>query len=224
MRLLIVEDDVKSAAYLRKGLTENGFVIDIARDGEQAVHLARECSYDLIVLDIMLPRMNGWSVLAAIRGRKDQTPVICLTACDEVHDRVKGLECGADDYLTKPFAFSELLARIRTVLRRARFRQAEIVRVADLELDVPRQRALRGGRRLDLTPKEFLLLSLLARRAGEVLSRTIIAEQVWDMNSDCDTNVLDVHVRRLRSKVDDPFSIKLIRTVRGAGYILDAHE
>ena len=224
MRLLIVEDEPKTAAYLKKGLSENGFVADLAHDGDQAIGFAERSNYDLIVLDIMLPRRDGWSVLAHLRASGDQTPVICLTARDAVDDRVKGLRAGADDYLTKPFAFSELLARIHTVLRRAPQRAPDCIRIADLELDLPRQRAVRAGHRLELTPKEFLLLSLLARNAGNVLSRTVIAEQVWDMNFDCDTNVVDVHVRRLRSKVDDPFPQKLIRTVRGVGYSLKPEE
>lgn len=224
MRLLIVEDEPKTAAYLKKGLSENGFVADVVHDGDQAIAFAEASKYELIVLDIMLPRRNGWSVLEYLRSRGDHTPVICLTARDAVDDRVKGLRAGADDYLTKPFAFSELLARIHTVLRRAPHRAPDSVRVSDLEVDLTKQRATRGGHRLDLTPKEFLLLSLLARNAGNVLSRTVIAEQVWDMNFDCDTNVVDVHVRRLRSKVDDPFSQKLIRTVRGVGYSLKVED
>jgi two-component system copper resistance phosphate regulon response regulator CusR len=221
MRLLIVEDEPKTAAYLKKGLGENGFVTDLAHDGDQALNFTAAAKYDLIVLDIMLPKRDGWSVLEALRANGNETPVICLTARDAVEDRVKGLQSGADDYLTKPFAFSELLARIRTVLRRSPQRAAEMIRIADLEVDLPRQRAVRAGRRLDLTQKEFSLLSLLARNAGNVLSRTAIAEQVWDMNFDCDTNVVEVHVRRLRSKVDDPFARKLIRTVRGVGYALE---
>lgn len=221
MRLLIVEDEPKTAAYLRKGLGENGFVIDLAQDGDQALNFTEAAKYDLIVLDIMLPRRDGWSVLEALRARGDATPVICLTERDAVEDRVKGLQGGADDYLTKPFAFSELLARVRTVLRRSPQRAPDLIRIADLEVDLARQRATRAGRRLELTQKEFSLLSLLARNAGNVLSRTGIAEQVWDMNFDCDTNVVDVHVRRLRLKVDDPFPRKLIRTVRGVGYALE---
>ena len=224
MRLLIVEDEPKTAAYLKRGLSENGFVADLAHDGDQAIGFAETSKYDLIVLDIMLPRRDGWSVLAHLRANRDQTPVICLTARDAVDDRVKGLRAGADDYLTKPFAFSELLASIHTVLRRAPQRAPECIRIVDLELDLAKQRAVRGGRRLELTPKEFLLLSLLARNVGNVLSRTVIAEQVWGMNFDCDTNVVDVHVRRLRSKVDDPFAQKLIRTVRGVGYSLKPEE
>lgn len=221
MRLLVVEDEPKTAAYLKKGLGENGFVIDLAHDGEQALCFTEAAKYDLIVLDIMLPKRNGWAVLDALRAGGNVTPVICLTARDAVEDRVKGLRGGADDYLTKPFAFSELLARVHTVLRRSPQRASDVIRIGDLEIDLARQRATRAGRRLDLTQKEFSLLSLLARNSGIVLSRTAIAEQVWDMNFDCDTNVVDVHVRRLRSKVDDPFPRKLIRTVRGVGYALE---
>lgn len=221
MRVLVVEDEPKTAAYLKKGLGENGFVVDVAREGEQALAFVEASRYDVLILDIMLPGRDGWSVLSQVRARGDQTPVICLTARDAVDDRVRGLRAGADDYLTKPFAFSELLARIHTVLRRSPQVVPNKIRVADLEIDVARQRAVRAGCRLELTPKEFLLLTLLARNAGHVLSRTAISEQVWDMNFDCDTNVVDVHVRRLRSKVDDPFADKLIRTVRGVGYSLD---
>jgi two-component system copper resistance phosphate regulon response regulator CusR len=221
MRILVVEDEPKIAAFLRKGLTENGFVVDVARQGDDGLHLARTGSYDLVILDIMLPNLDGWAILTALRQEGKQTPVLYLTARDAVHDRVKGLELGADDYLVKPFAFSELLARVRSVLRRGPARQTETIRVADLEVDLVRHRAFRAGHRLDLTPKEFALLSLLARRAGDVLSRTLIAEQVWDMNFDSDTNVVDVHIRHLRSKVDDPFERKLIHTVRGVGYVLE---
>jgi two-component system copper resistance phosphate regulon response regulator CusR len=221
VRVLIVEDEPKSAAYLRKGLTENGYIADLAQDGEDGLYLAQNSDYDLLILDVMLPRLDGWSVVAELRRAGKQTPVLFLTARDSVPDRVKGLDLGADDYLVKPFAFSELLARIRTVLRRGPARRSEMLRYADLELDPLSHKAARDGKRLDLTPKEFLLLSLFVRRAGEVLSRTLIAEQVWDMNFDCGTNVVDVHVRRLRSKVDDPFRRKLIHTIRGAGYVLE---
>ncbi len=221
MRLLIVEDDKKTAAYLQKGLSENGLVVDIADQGEEGLFLATMREYDLIVLDVMLPKRDGWSVVAEIRRSGKQTPVLFLTARDRVQDRVKGLELGADDYMVKPFAFSELLARIRSILRRGQAWQLEIVRVADLEIDLRGHKARRGGTRLDLTPKEFALLSLLARRTGEVLSRTLITEQVWDMNFDSDTNIVDVAVRRLRTKVDDPFPTKLIHTIRGVGYVLE---
>ena len=221
MKLLVVEDDPKTAAYLRKGLSENSFVVDLAADGEEALHLADTGTYDAIVLDVMLPIRDGWQVLRELRRSRRRTPVICLTARDAVEDRVRGLDLGADDYLVKPFAFSELLARIRSLLRRGPVRELEVLRIADLELDLLRRRATRAGARLDLTPKEFSLLSLLARHAGEALSRTVIAEQVWDMNFDSDSNVVDVHVRRLRAKIDEPFATPLLHTVRGVGYVLE---
>jgi two-component system copper resistance phosphate regulon response regulator CusR len=221
MKILVVEDEPKTASYLRNGLAENGFVADVSHRGDDGLYAASAGDYDLIILDVMLPEQDGWSVLSALRAAGRSTPVLFLTARDGVQDRVKGLELGADDYLVKPFAFSELLARVRSVLRRGPGRHPDVLRVADLEIDVTRHHASRDCRRLDLTPKEFLLLSLFARRAGEVLSRTFIAEQVWDMNFDPGTNVVDVHVRRLRSKVDEPFERKLIRTVRGLGYVLE---
>jgi two-component system copper resistance phosphate regulon response regulator CusR len=220
MKILVVEDEPKTARFLQNGLREAGFVVDVAGDGEEAIHLAKELAFDLIVLDVMLPKADGWHVLSALRRDAIQTPILLLTAKDAVADRVRGFELGGDDYLVKPFAFSELLARIRALLKRAPMRQEETFRVADLELDLPRHRANRAGQRLDLTSKEFVLLSLLVRRSGEVLSRTMIAESVWDMNFDSDTNVVDVNVRRLRSKVDDPFARKLIKTIRGVGYVL----
>jgi two-component system copper resistance phosphate regulon response regulator CusR len=221
MRILIVEDEPKTSAYLAKGLGEHGFVVDVADRGDCGLQLAQTIEFDLVVLDVMLPGLMGWSVLSALRQSGRQTPVLFLTARDAVDDRVKGLELGADDYLVKPFAFSELLARVRSILRRGPARQLEVLRIADLEIDLSRSRVLRAGERLELTPREFGLLSLLVRRAGEVLSRTLIAEQVWDMNFDSDTNVIDVHIRRLRSKVDDPFGKKLIHTVRGKGYVVE---
>jgi two-component system, OmpR family, copper resistance phosphate regulon response regulator CusR len=217
----MVEDDRKTAAFLSKGLSENGFIVDIAGNGEEGLLLARRREYDLIILDIMLPERDGWSVLTEIRRSSNSIPVLFLTARDSVHDRVKGLELGGDDYLVKPFAFSELLARIRSVLRRGLSRQSEIVSIADLKIDLVKHKATRGEIQLGLTAKEFALLSLLARRRGEVLSRTYIAEQVWDMNFDSDSNVVDVAVRRLRRKVDDPFTEKLIRTIRGVGYVIE---
>lgn len=221
MKILIVEDEAKTAAYLRQGLEESGFVIDVAENGEDGIHLARDGSYDLIILDVMLPIRDGWSVIGDLRRRGVTTPVLFLTARDAVHDRVKGLELGADDYLVKPFAFSELLARVRTILRRGGVRPSPVLKVSDLGIELERHRATRAGKVLELTPKEFLLLSLLVRRAGNVLSRTLIAEQVWNINFDGDSNVVDVHIRRLRSKVDDPFERKLIHTIRGMGYVLE---
>jgi two-component system copper resistance phosphate regulon response regulator CusR len=221
MKLLLVEDDPKTMAALQKGLAENGFVVDAAATGDDGLHLARTGAYDLVVLDILLPGRDGLQILRDLRAAGCQTPILFLTARDAVADRVKGLELGADDYLVKPFAFSELLARVRTILRRGPARVPDVVRVADLEIDPTRHRASRSGRPLDLTPKEFALLSLLARRTGEVLTRTLITEQVWDVNFDPDANVVDVHVRRLRAKVDDPFDTKLIHTVRGVGYVLE---
>lgn len=224
MKILVVEDEAKTARFLQTGLREAGFVVDLAGDGLEAIHLAGELPFDLIVLDVMLPKADGWQVLVALRREGIDRPILLLTSKDAVDDRVRGFELGADDYMVKPFAFSELLARIRSLLRRSPLRQQEVLRVADLEIDLARHRAIRSGQRVDLTAKEFVLLTLLARRAGEVLSRTMIAEAVWDMNFDSDTNVVDVNVRRLRSKVDDPFPRKLIKTVRGVGYVLNAEE
>jgi len=224
MKILVVEDEPKTGAYLRKGLSEAGFVTDLVDNGEDGCHCAGTAEYDLIVLDVMLPGRDGWSTLTGLRQGGNRTPVIMLTARDAVRDRVRGLEIGADDYLVKPFAFSELLARIRSVLRRGPVRQVDAIRIADLEIDCVRLKASRQGKRLDLTPREFSLLSLFARRAGEVLSRTLIAEQIWDMNFDSDSNVVDVHVRRLRAKVDEPYDVKLIHTTRGVGYVLEDRQ
>ncbi|MBI5487750.1 MAG: heavy metal response regulator transcription factor [Deltaproteobacteria bacterium] len=221
MRILLVEDEAKTAAYLRRGLAENGFTVELAARGDDGLHLALGEGFDLLILDVLLPGLDGWSLLAELRRAGRTTPAIFLTARDAVADRVKGLDLGADDYLVKPFAFSELLARVRSILRRGPVRRDEVLRIADLEIDPSRRRATRAGLRLDLTPKEFALLELLARRRGHPQSRTVIAEEVWDVNFDCDSNVVDVHIRRLRAKVDDPFPQKLIRTVRGVGYALD---
>jgi two-component system copper resistance phosphate regulon response regulator CusR len=224
MKILIVEDDPSMGGYLKQGLTEAGFVVDVVRNGLDGLHSALEDEYELIVLDVMLPGIDGWAVLQSLRRAGKHVPVLFLTARDQVDDRVKGLELGADDYLVKPFAFSELLARIRNLLRRGKTRDPEFMRVADLELDLMRRRATRSGKRIELTAKEFALLELLLRRQGEVLPRSLIASQVWDMNFDSDTKVIDVAVRRLRAKIDDEFEPKLIRTVRGMGYVLEGPE
>lgn len=224
MRLLIVEDEPKTGGYLHQGLSEAGHVVDLARTGIDGLHLARTGDYDLVVLDVMLPGLDGWQVLKALRDEGHGVPVLFLSARDDVADRVRGLELGADDYLVKPFAFSELLARLRTLLRRGTAKEPERLSVADLELDQIRRRAVRQGRRIDLTAKEFALLQLLMRRQGEVLSRALIASQVWDMNFDSDTNVVDVAIKRLRSKVDEPFPERLIHTVRGMGYVLEVRS
>jgi two-component system copper resistance phosphate regulon response regulator CusR len=220
MRILVVEDEPKTGSYLKQGLSEASFVVDLVRDGNDGLHAAMTAEYDLIVLDVMLPGRDGWSVLRALRESGNNTPVLFLTARDQVDDRVKGLELGADDYLVKPFAFSELLARVRTLLRRGKTKEPEVLRVADMELDLFRRRVVRSGKRIDLTAKEFALLELLLRRHDEVLPRSLIASQVWDMNFDSDTNVIEVAVRRLRAKIDDGFEPKLIQTVRGMGYVL----
>ncbi len=221
MRLLVIEDDAKTAAYLRQGLSEHSFIVDTMAGGDDGLHAALTSRYDLIILDILLPQRDGWSVLTELRRHEVQASILMLTAQDAVPDRVKGLELGADDYLVKPFAFSELLARVRALLRHGQPRQPEMYHLADLQVDVLRHRAQRGGIKLDLTPQEFALLSLLVRHAGEVLSRTLIAEQVWDMNFHSDTNVVDVAIRRLRRKVDEPFDTRLIHTIRAVGYVLE---
>ncbi len=222
MRILLIEDEKKTVAFLAKGLGEGGFIVDTARDGEAGLKLARVARYDLLIVDVMLPNKDGWAVVAELRAEGKHTPILFLTARDSVRDRVKGLELGGDDYLVKPFAFSELMARVRSLLRRSPTQRSEQLRIEDLEIDTRRHKAVRAGMALHLTAKEFLLLALLARSAGDVVSRSEIAEQVWDINFETDTNVVDVMVRRLRAKVDDPFKTKLIHTVRGAGYVLKA--
>src|SRR6266853_4831304 len=220
MRILLIEDENKTAAYLAKGLGEAGFQVTTAPDGEMGLDLALATTFDLFIIDIMLPKRDGWSIVATLKRKEIRTPILLLTARDSVRDRVKGLELGADDYLVKPFAFPELLARVRSVLRRAPQQQPEHLRIEDLELDTERHKASRSGVPLNLTPKEFLLLAHLVRSTGAVVSRAEIAEHVWDVGFTTDTNVVDVVVRRLRAKVDDPFKTKLIHTIRGVGYVL----
>lgn len=223
MKILIVEDEAKISEYLQQGLTEAGILVDLARNGLDGHHQAMTESYDLVILDVMLPDIDGWKILQSLRDAGNKVPVLFLTARDSVDDRVKGLELGADDYLVKPFAFAELLARVRTLLRRGAAPAIETsLKVADLELDLMRRRVTRAGQRIFLTAKEFALLELLIRHENEVLPRSLIASQVWDMNFDSNTNVIDVAIRRLRAKIDDAFDRKLIHTVRGMGYVLEA--
>ncbi len=225
MKILIVEDEIKTGEYLRQGLREAGFNADLVHSGLDGLHMAQEGDHDLLILDVMLPGMDGWRILKTLRAHGKQVPVLFLTAKDHVDDRVKGLELGADDYLIKPFSFAELLARVRTILRRGRNgTEVTVLQVLDLELDLLRRRVSRAGKRIDLTAKEFSLLELLMRRQGEVLPRSLIASQVWDMNFDSDTNVIEVAMSRLRAKIDDGHETKLIQTVRGMGYVLEAPE
>ena len=225
MKILIVEDEPKTGDYLRQGLREAGFSVDLVQDGLDGLHLGIEGDQDLIILDVMLPRMDGWGVLQALTQAGITTPIIFLTAKDQVEERVRGLELGAADYLVKPFSFAELLARVRNVLRRGpAVMESAVLKVADLEVDLLRRRVSRAGKRIDLTPKEFGLLELLVRRQGEVLPRSLIASLVWDMNFDSDTNVIEVAMRRLRAKIDDGFEVRLIQTVRGMGYVLEANR
>jgi len=223
MKILIVEDEPKTGDYLKQGLTEAGFITDLARDGWEGLELAKVGHYDLMILDVMLPGLNGWQVLEGVRRSGIDMPILFLSARDQVEDRVKGLELGADDYLVKPFAFAELLARVRSLVRRGNTNlEAAVLKTADLELDLLRRRAMRASHKIELTAKEFALLELFMRRQGEVLPRSLIASQVWDMNFDSDTNVIDVAVRRLRIKIDEGYELKLIHTVRGMGYVLEA--
>ncbi|OUM00087.1 heavy metal response regulator transcription factor [Variovorax sp. JS1663] len=223
MHILVVEDEQKLGEYLRKGLAESGFSVELSRDGIEGKNMALTGNYDALVLDVMLPGIDGFKVLEAVR-KSSAMPVLMLTARDDVEDRVKGLESGADDYLAKPFAFTELLARVRALLRRGPLQEAARHTLDDLQLDLTTRKANRGGKRLDLTAKEFALLSLLLRRQGQVLSRAVLADQVWGMNFDSETNVVEVAIRRLRSKIDDPFDVKLLHTVRGMGYVLERRD
>jgi two-component system copper resistance phosphate regulon response regulator CusR len=223
VKLLIVEDELKTADYLRKGLTEQGCAVDVAHDGIDGRHLALVHDYDVVVLDAMLPGIDGFELLRALRAVK-QTPVIMLTARDSIEDRVRGLHDGADDYLVKPFSFLELLARLQALKRRGRSQEPTHLKIADLQVDLIARKAWRGAERIELSAKEFSLLAVLARRQGEILSKTAIAELVWDMSFDSNTNVVEVAIKRLRAKVDAPFPTKLLHTVRGMGYVLEPRE
>jgi len=224
MKILVVEDEVKTGDYIKQGLIESGFVVELVRTGLDGHHKSMIGDYELIVLDVMLPDIEGWKILSSLRESGKFTPVLFLTARDHVNDRVKGLELGADDYLVKPFAFAELLARVRTLIRRGTSVPNNTLHIADLELDIPSRVTKRGGKVINLTTKEFTLLELIVRRQGEVLPRSLIASQVWDMNFDSDTNVIDVAIRRLRAKIDDDFPVKLIQTVRGMGYKMSVDD
>ncbi|MDP3709608.1 MAG: heavy metal response regulator transcription factor [Polaromonas sp.] len=221
MRILTVEDEPKFAAHIKQALVDIGFVVDIARDGIEGKHMALEGSYDLMLLDVMLPGIDGFGVLQAVREKKD-FPIILLTARDTVEDRVKGLQMGADDYVVKPCALPELLARVQALLRRGHVQDLAVLQLGDLQLNLVKHRATRSGKRLDLSAQDFKFLALFLRRQGQVLSRTVVAEKIWDISFDCDSNVVDVAVRRLRKKIDDPFPVKLLHTVRGVGYIMEA--
>jgi two-component system copper resistance phosphate regulon response regulator CusR len=223
MKILIVEDELKTADYLHKGLTEQGCTVDLAHNGIDGQHLALEHDYDVIVLDAMLPGLDGFQVLRELR-RVRQTPVIMLTARDGVEDRIRGLQDGADDYLVKPFSFLELLARLQALTRRGRTQEPMQLRIGDLQIDLASRKAQRSGVRIDLTAKEFALLAVLARRKGEILSKTAIAELVWDMNFDSNVNVVEVAIKRLRAKIDGPFGTRLLHTIRGMGYVLEQRD
>lgn len=222
MKIMVAEDEPKTGVYLKQGLTEAGFVVDLVTNGIDAVQQALDEPYDLLILDVMMPGLEGWQVLEKVRAAGSDTPALFLTARDRVEDRVKGLELGADDYLIKPFAFSELLARVRSLLRRGSSTSVlTSLAIEDLHVDLLKRRVERGGQRIDLTAKEFMLLEFLLRRRGEVLSKSLIASTVWDINFDSDTNIIEVAIRRLRAKIDDDFPVKLIHTVRGMGYFID---
>ncbi|AZC26800.1 MULTISPECIES: heavy metal response regulator transcription factor [Pseudomonas] len=224
MRILVIEDEPKTADYLHQGLTESGYIVDRANNGVDGLHLIEQQPYELVILDVNLPGKDGWQVLANMH-RQYTARVMMLTARGRLEDKVRGLDMGADDYLVKPFQFPELLARVRTLMRRSEpVAQPEVLQVADLQLDPRRHRAYRGDRRIDLTTKEFTLLHVLMRHSGEVLTRTQIISLVWDMNFDCDTNVVEVSISRLRAKIDDASELKLIHTLRGVGYVLEIRQ
>jgi heavy metal response regulator len=224
MRLLLIEDEEKVSRFIVKGLAAERFAVDVAADGDRGLELAQTYSYDLIILDLMLPGLSGTEVLRLVRRQNERVPVLVLTARDAINDKVEHFEIGADDYLTKPFAFAELLVRVKALLRRGAVSRANTLRVADLEIDRLTQQVRRGGLRIELTGKEYALLEYLMTNAGRVLSRTMIIEHVWDQSFDGATNIVDVYVRHLRNKIDDPFERKLIRTVRGVGYAIGGEE
>jgi two-component system copper resistance phosphate regulon response regulator CusR len=221
MRLLLVEDEKKLADFIVRGLRAEGFAVDVAYEGAEGWHMASETEYDLIILDLMLPEVNGTEVLRRLKKKGSLAAVLVLTARDATRDKVENFEAGADDYLTKPFAFAELLVRVKALLRRPPVQRSHELKVADLEVDRLSRQVRRGGKRIELTSKEYALLEYLTANAGRVLSRTMIVEHVWDESFENLTNIVDVYVKHLRTKVDDPFSPKLIRTVRGVGYVLE---
>ncbi len=220
-RILIIEDNKKTAKYLQTALQESYFITDVAHDGREGLFYAMQNKYDVIILDVMLPHYDGWTIIKTIRQSNQQTFIVFLTACDAINERIKGLELGADDYLVKPFSFSELVARIRTILRRQQPQSSDLMQIADLKIDIQKHKVIRSDRHIPLTAKEFMLLLLLMKKQGEVLSRTYIAEHVWDINFDSDTKTIDMAMKRLRDKVDGNFTKKLIHTIRGVGYVLE---
>jgi heavy metal response regulator len=222
MRLLVVEDEKKVASFLKKGLEEEHYAVDVAYDGEEALDMAEVYDYDLVLLDIMLPKVDGMTVLKSIREKDNFVPILMLTAKDSVENIVEGLDAGCDDYLTKPFAFSELLARVRALLRREREAKDSVLEIADLRLSLPTHEVIRGEEKIELTAKEFALLEYFMRNPNRVLTRTMISEHVWDYHFDTDTNVIDVYVNFLRKKIDRDFDVKLLHTIRGVGYMMKA--
>ncbi|MFB3907164.1 MAG: response regulator [Candidatus Eisenbacteria bacterium] len=224
MRILVVEDDARVASFIRRGLREAQYVVDLATDGEQGLYMAQEGDYDLIVLDVLLPKKNGFEVVKSLRDQSNTVPVLILTAREGMKDKVAGLDSGADDYLTKPFGFEELLARVRALLRRRGYEVQTVLKAGDLELDTLRRKAMRGGKQLTLTNREYGLLEFLLRRPNQVVTRTMLAEHVWEQDFDPFSNVIDVHIARLRRKIDDSFEPKLLQTVRGSGYMLQVPQ
>jgi heavy metal response regulator len=220
MRILVIEDEKKVATFIKKGLVEEHYAVDTAFDGEEGLYLSEINEYDLIVLDLMIPKIDGFGVLKKIRERKNNVPILVLTAKDSIEDTVRGLDAGCDDYLTKPFAFAELLARIRALLRRDKKEKESVLRIADLSLSIVTHKVMRQGKEIELTSKEYALLEYFMRNPEKVLTRTMISEHVWDYHFDSNTNVIDVYVNYLRKKIDKDFDPKLIHTIRGIGYMM----